>query len=143
MIERLKYLYRAYKYKYVKDSNEIGFALKHIQKGDTIIDIGCHKGAYLYWFEQKVGKQGKVLVIDRDKNRVLVEGVNKEKKNTKPQSDKANPEGGIIEKEASIHISNLMLVDSATGEATKVGRKMNDDNKLVRFSKKTGEEIKS
>lgn len=61
MIERLKYLYRAYKYRYVKDSNEIGFALKHIQKGDTVIDIGCHKGGYLYWLERGVGKNGQVF----------------------------------------------------------------------------------
>ena len=60
MIERLKYLYRAYKYKYVKDSNEIDFALKHIQKGDTIVDIGCHKGAYLYWFEKATGKKSQL-----------------------------------------------------------------------------------
>lgn len=61
MIERLKYLYRAYKYRYVKDSNEIEFALKHIQKGNTIVDIGCHKGAYLYWFEKATGKKGQIF----------------------------------------------------------------------------------
>lgn len=104
----------------------------HIKKDDTVLVIaGSSKG-----------KQGKVLTIDRAKNRAIVEGVNKVKKNTKPQTDKANPEGGIIEKEASIHISNLMLVDPKSGEATRVGRKMDKDNKLVRYSKKTGEEIK-
>ena len=104
----------------------------HIKKDDTVLVLaGSSKG-----------KQGKVLTIDRANNRAIVEGVNKVKKNTKPQTDKANPEGGIIEKEASIHISNLMLVDPATGEATRVGRKLDKDNKLVRYSKKTGEEIK-
>ena len=104
----------------------------HIKKDDTVLVIaGSSKG-----------KQGKVLIIDRAKDRAIVEGVNKVKKNTKPQSDKANPEGGIIEKEASIHVSNLMVVDPALGKPTKVGRKMNDDNKLVRYSKTTGEEIK-
>jgi FkbM family methyltransferase len=61
MIERLKYLYRAYKYKYLKDANEINFALGHIGKGDTIIDIGCHKGAYLYWLQRRVGNNGRVF----------------------------------------------------------------------------------
>ena len=104
----------------------------HIKKDDTVLVLaGSSKG-----------KPGKVLTIDKTKNRAIVEGVNKVRKNTKPQSDKANPEGGIIEKEASIHISNLMLVDPATGEATRIGRKLDKDNKLVRYSKKTGEEIK-
>lgn len=104
----------------------------HIKKDDTVLVIaGANKG-----------KQGKVLTIDRMKDRAIVEGVNKVKKHTKPQTDKANPEGGVVEKEASIHISNLMLVDPKSGEATRVGRKLDKDNKLVRYSKKTGEEIK-
>ena len=104
----------------------------HIKKEDTVLVIaGSSKG-----------KQGKVLVIDKVKNRAIIEGLNMVKKHTKPQSDKANPEGGIVEKEASIHISNLMLVDPKSGEATKTGRKMNKENKLVRYSIKTGEEIK-
>ena len=104
----------------------------HIKKEDTVLVIaGSSKG-----------KQGKVLVIDKIKNRAIIEGLNMVKKHTKPQSDKANPEGGIVEKEASIHISNLMLVDPKSGEATKTGRKMNKENKLVRYSIKTGEEIK-
>ncbi|MCC5922868.1 MAG: 50S ribosomal protein L24 [Crocinitomicaceae bacterium] len=84
------------------------------------------------------GQEGKVLVINRSKNRATVEGVNLIKKHKKP--DAANPEGGILETEAGIHISNLMLVHN--GETTKVGRRVGENGKLVRFAKKTGEEIK-
>jgi large subunit ribosomal protein L24 len=69
-----------------------------------------------------------------------VEGVNLISKATKPNAK--NPQGGIVKKEAPIHISNLMLVNPATGKPTKVGRKVNEKGKLVRYSKKTGEEIK-
>jgi large subunit ribosomal protein L24 len=73
-------------------------------------------------------------------NKALVEGVNLVSKHTKPNSD--NPQGGILKKEAPVHISNLMLVDPTSGEPTRVGRKKDQDNKLVRYSKKSGEEIK-
>ena len=86
------------------------------------------------------GQKGRVLEVKRDKNRALVESVNLVSKHTKPNS-KA-PQGGIIKKEAAVHISNLMLVDPTTGKPTRVGRKLNDNNKLVRYSKKSGEEIK-
>ncbi|WP_107038315.1 50S ribosomal protein L24 [Brumimicrobium mesophilum] len=100
----------------------------HIKVGDTVKVIsGEHRG-----------QDGKVLSIDRKKERVLVEGVNVVKRHTKP--DAANPQGGIVEKEAGLHISNLMLVFN--NEPTKVGRKKNKDGKLVRFAKKSGEEIK-
>lgn len=85
------------------------------------------------------GTQGKVLEVIPDANKALVEGCNLVSKATKPNAK--NPNGGIIKKEAPIHISNLMVVD-AKGNATRVGRRMNDKGKLVRFSKKTGEEIK-
>ena len=85
------------------------------------------------------GTQGKVLEVLPDANKALVEGCNLVSKATKPNAK--NPNGGIIKKEAPIHISNLMVVD-AKGNATRVGRRMNDNGKLVRFSKKTGEEIK-
>jgi large subunit ribosomal protein L24 len=62
------------------------------------------------------------------------------KKHTKPNAE--SPQGGIIEKEAPVHISNLMLVDPKSGEATRIGRRLDDNGKLVRFSKKSGEEIK-
>ncbi len=72
--------------------------------------------------------------------RAVVEGVNMIKKHTKPNA--AHPQGGIIEKEAPVHISNLNLKDPKTGKATRIGRKLDSENKLVRFSKKSGEEIK-
>ena len=101
----------------------------HIRKGDTVKVLAGNSR----------GKQGLVLEVVKDKYRAIVEGVNMVTKHTKPSAD--NPNGGIVKKEASIHISNLMVVDSATGEATKVGRKLNDQSKLQRYSKKTGEVI--
>ena len=102
----------------------------HIKKGDTVIVItGNYKG-----------QKGRVLEVIRKSERAIVEGVNMIKKHTKP--DAKNPQGGIIEKESSIHISNLMLVDPKTGEPTRIGRKLGDKGKLVRYSKKSGEEIK-
>ncbi len=86
------------------------------------------------------GQQGKVTEIIVDKNRAVVEGVNMISKHTKPNA--ANPNGGIVKKEAAIHISNLALVDPKSGETTRVGRKKNDAGKLVRVAKKSGEEIK-
>jgi large subunit ribosomal protein L24 len=83
------------------------------------------------------GSEGKVLKIVSDKNRLIVEGVNMVKKHMKPNAQ--NPQGGIIEKEASIHISNVSLL-TPSGETTKVGYRM-DDNKKVRFSKKSNEVI--
>ena len=85
------------------------------------------------------GSQGKVLEVIPDANKALVEGCNLVSKATKPNAK--NPNGGIIKKEAPIHISNLMVVD-AKGNATHVGRRLNDKGKLVRYSKKSGEEIK-
>lgn len=101
----------------------------HIKKGDTVkVIAGDSKGS-----------QGKVLMVDRAKYRALVEGVNMVSKHAKASSK--NPQGGIIKKEAPIHISNLMLLDSK-GNPTRIGRRLNDKEKLVRYSKKTGEEIK-
>lgn len=100
----------------------------HIKVGDTVeIISGTSKG-----------KSGKILSIDRTKGRAVVEGANLVKKHNKPSAQ--NPQGGISELEASIHISNLMLVHN--GQTTRVGRKLNKEGKLVRYSKKTGEEIK-
>jgi large subunit ribosomal protein L24 len=102
----------------------------HIKKGDTVQVISG----------EDVGKKGRVLEIIRKKDRAIVEGVNIIKKHTKPNTE--HPNGGIVEKEAPIHISNLMLVDPKTGKATRVGRRLNEDGKLIRYSKKSGEEIK-
>ncbi|MFN3556128.1 MAG: 50S ribosomal protein L24 [Bacteroidales bacterium] len=101
----------------------------HIKKGDTVKAIAGNAK----------GQQGKVLSIDRKNMRALVEGLNMISKHTKPNA--ANPQGGIVKKEAPIHISNLMVVDGK-GNATRIGRKLNENNKLERYSKKSGEVIK-
>lgn len=84
------------------------------------------------------GQEGKVLSVNRDTERILVEGVNMVSRHTKPSA--ASPQGGIVQKEAPVHISNLMVI--VGGEPTRVGRKENDKGNLIRFAKKTGEEIK-
>ena len=100
----------------------------HIKKGDTVfVNAGNDKG-----------KTGKVLEVLRDKDRVIVEGINMVSKHTKPNAK--NPQGGIIKQEAGIHISNVQLVDPKSGAATRVGYKM-VDGKKVRYAKKSGEEI--
>ncbi len=102
----------------------------HIKKGDTVLVISGNDK----------GKQGRVLDIDTEKKRAIVEGVNMVKKHTRPNAD--NPKGGIIESEAAVHISNLKVMD-AKGNATRVGRKKDDKTgKTVRYSKKSGEVIK-
>ena len=86
------------------------------------------------------GQQGKVLSVDAAKQRAIVEGVNICKKATKPNAK--NPQGGLLEQEAPIHISNLQPIDPKSGKPTRVGRKADDKGKLVRYAKKSGEEIK-
>jgi len=86
------------------------------------------------------GKTGRVLSVVISQNRAIVEGLNMVSKHTRPSAQ--NQQGGIVKQEASIHISNLMLVDPATGEPTKIGRKIDPNGKLARYSKKTGEIIK-
>ncbi len=102
----------------------------HIKKGDTVVVISG----------ESKGQRGRILEVDRDKKRAIVEGVNMVSKHTKPNAQ--SPQGGIIKKEATIHISNLMLVEPSSGDGTRLGRKLNKDGKLVRYSKKSGEEIK-
>jgi large subunit ribosomal protein L24 len=102
----------------------------HLKKGDTVMVITG----------ESKGQKGRVLEINRDKNKAIVESVNMVSKHTKPNAK--SPQGGIIKKESPVHISNLMLVDPATGKPTRIGRKLNEKNKLVRYSKKSGEEIK-
>lgn len=84
------------------------------------------------------GKEGRVLEVMPTENRVIVEGINMMTKHTKPDAN--NPNGGIVKKEASVNISNLMLV--VGGQPTRVGRKADENGKLVRFAKKSGEIIK-
>ena len=86
------------------------------------------------------GKKGRVVEVKTDSLRAIVEGINIVSRHTKPNAQNQN--GGIIKKEAPIHISNLMLINPATGKPTRVGRKVSEKGKLVRYSKKTGEEIK-
>ena len=86
------------------------------------------------------GQKGRVLEVDRNKNRAIVEGVNMVSKHTKPNA-KA-PQGGIMKKEAPVHISNLMLIDPTSGKPTRIGKRLNNKSKLVRYSKKSEEEIK-
>lgn len=102
----------------------------HIKKNDTV---------YVNAGEDK-GKTGRVLKVLVDKNRAIVEGVNFVSKSTKPNAK--NPQGGIVKQEAPIHISNLNVVDPKTGKPTRIGRRMGENGKLVRYSKKSGEEIK-
>ena len=102
----------------------------HVKKGDQVMVITG----------ESRGQKGRILGVDRDKNRALVEGVNLVSKHTKPNT-KA-PQGGILKKEAPVHISNLMLIDPTTGKPTRIGKKLNEKDKLVRYSKKSGEEIK-
>lgn len=97
-----------------------------IKSGDTVrVMAGDHKG-----------EEGKILEIITSKNRAIVEGVNLMSKHTKPSTQ--NPQGGILKREASIHISNLMLLEK--GEVTKVGYRVEGDKK-VRFSKKSDKAI--
>ena len=102
----------------------------HIKKGDMVQVIAGDNN----------GQQGKVLKVEVSKSRAIVEGVNICKKATKPNAQ--NPQGGIIEKEAPIHVSNLQVLDPKSGKPTKVGRKADANGKLVRYAKKSGEEIK-
>lgn len=101
-----------------------------IKKNDTVIvTTGNSKGV-----------KGKVIKVYPSKNRAMVEGANMISKHTKPNA--ASPQGGIVKQEASIHISNLVLVDPSTGEATKIGRKVDEKSgKIVRYSKNSGEVI--
>ena len=101
----------------------------HVKTGDTVVVISG----------KDKGKQGVIKACEPKKSRVVVEGVNVVKRHTKPSQ--ANPQGGIIEKEAPIHVSNVMYFDSASGKATRVGYKF-EDGKKVRFAKSSGKTIK-
>ncbi len=103
----------------------------HIRKGDTVkVLAGDDKG-----------KTGRVLEVFPEERRAIVEGINIVTRHEKPSAGK--PEGGIKRTEAPVHISNLMLIDPASGKPTRVGRKLNEKGKLQRYAKKTGEFIKS
>ena len=102
----------------------------HIKKGDTVyVNAGDDKG-----------KQGRVLRVIVAKNKAVVEGVNVVSKSTKPNAK--HPQGGIVKMEAPIHVSNLNLIDPKSGKPTRIGRRVNENGVKVRYSKKSGEEIK-
>ena len=103
--------------------------MNRIKKGDTVyVNAGNDKG-----------KTGKVLSVDLNKDRAIVEGVNMVSRHTKPNAKQ--PQGGIIKMEAPVHMSNLNLIDPKSGKPTRVGFKVEGDKK-VRIAKKSGEEIK-
>ncbi len=102
----------------------------HIKKGDTVyVNAGNDRG-----------KTGRVLSVLVAKKRAVVEGINIVSKSAKPSAK--HPQGGIIKMESPVHISNLNLVDPKSGKPTRIGRRLNEAGKLVRYSKKSGEEIK-
>ena len=102
----------------------------HIKKGDIVyVNTGDDKG-----------KTGRVLKMLVKKHRALVEGVNMVSKSMKPNAK--HPQGGIVKMEAPIEISNLNVVDPKTNKPTRIGRRRNEEGKLVRYAKKSGEEIK-
>ena len=102
----------------------------HIKKGDTV---------YVLAGDDK-GKTGRVLSIMAKDGRAIVEGINLVSKSTKPNAQ--NPQGGIIKKEAPINMSNLAVLDPKSGKPTRVGFRFDENGKKVRYSKKSGEEIK-
>ena len=112
----------------------------HIKKGDVV---------YVNAGEDK-GRQGRVLQVIVEKQRAIVEGVNMVSKSTKPNAK--SPHGGIVKKEAPVHISNLNVIDPESGKPTRIGRRrvnekgavvgLNEEGKLIRYSKKSGKEIK-
>ena len=100
-----------------------------IKKGDQVAVISG----------ESKGKKGRVISVDRRKDKVEVEGLNMRTKHRKPSAK--NPQGGIEKIAAGIHISNVMVID-AKGNPTRVGRRKNEEGKLERFSKKSGEAMK-
>ncbi|MFC4736727.1 50S ribosomal protein L24 [Bacillus daqingensis] len=100
----------------------------HVKKGDNVKVISG----------KDKGKEGKILEAYPKKDRVLVEGVNMVKKHAKPSQ--TNPQGGILNQEAPIHVSNVMVIDPKTNEPTRVGFKV-EDGKKVRIAKKSGEAL--
>ena len=100
-----------------------------IKAGDTVYVIAG----------KEKGKTGKVLRIEREKQKVVVEKLNVIKRHSRPTQK--NPGGGIVEKEAGIHVSNLMMYDAENGGPVKVGYRTGEDGKKVRYNRKTGKEI--
>jgi large subunit ribosomal protein L24 len=102
----------------------------NIKKGDTV---------YVLAGEDR-NKTGRVLSVQASKQRAIVEGINFVQKATKPSAK--HPQGGLVKMEAPIHVSNLALVDPKSGKPTRVGYRKDEEGKTVRYSKKSGQEIK-
>jgi large subunit ribosomal protein L24 len=98
-----------------------------VKKGDTVEVISGKDS----------GKRGRILVVRADRERIVVEGVNMIKRHTRPNPQK-NIKGGIVEREAPIHLSNVMVVSPDSGQRTRVGYKFLDDGRKVRFAKVDG-----
>lgn len=101
----------------------------HVKTGDKVVVIAG----------KDKNKSGRVLRVNPTAQRVVVEGINVVKRHTKPNS--AYPNGGVIEKEAWIHVSNVALADPQSGQPTRIGMKVMEDGKKVRYAKKSGEVI--
>ena len=101
----------------------------HIKAGDAVYVIAG----------KEKGKNGKVLRLEKEKEKAVVEKLNIIKRHSRPTQK--NPGGGIVEKEAGIHVSNLMLYDAESGAPVKVGYRTGEDGKKVRYNRKTGKEI--
>ncbi len=101
----------------------------HVKKDDVVLVISG----------KDKGKKGRVIAAYPRQNRVLIEGVNMMKKHQKP--NQLNPQGGIIEQEASIHVSNVMHIDPKSGKVTRIGYKVLENGKKVRIAKRSGEII--
>ena len=104
-------------------------AIAHVRKGDTVIVVAG----------KERGKRGRVLRVISEKNRVVVERINMIKKHQRPTQRVR--QGGIIEREGSIHLSNVMLIDPSSGQPTRTGRRELGDGKKVRVARKSGEII--
>jgi large subunit ribosomal protein L24 len=101
----------------------------HVRRGDSVVVVAG----------KDKGKEGEVIKVFPEEQRVLVRGVNVMKKHTKQSA--ANPQGGIVQKEASIHVSNVMHRDPESGKPTRMGHKMLKDGSKIRFAKKSGSTI--
>jgi large subunit ribosomal protein L24 len=104
-------------------------AIAHVRKGDTVIVVAG----------KERGKRGRILRVIPEKNRVVIERINMIKKHQRPTQRVR--QGGIIEREGSIHLSNVMLVDPTSGKPTRIGRRELGDGKKVRVARKSGEII--
>ncbi|MCJ7753631.1 MAG: 50S ribosomal protein L24 [Thermoanaerobaculales bacterium] len=98
-----------------------------IKKGDTV-EVVAGKDS---------GKRGRVLVVDRDRERLVIEGVNMIKRHTRPNPQK-NVKGGIVEREAPVHVSNVMVLSPDSGQRSKIGYRILDDGRKVRVAKVDG-----